>query len=69
MLGVWEMFRGNGWENKGLEKFTATASSQGDLVTVDVRALSKREFFEQRPKCESLPFYLFRFHSKSPRGS
>lgn len=59
VLGVWEMFRGNGWENKGLEKFTATASSQGDLVTVDARALGKKEFFEQRPKCESFhpPFF------------
>jgi hypothetical protein len=53
VLGVWEMFRGNGWENKGLEKFTATASGQSEIVTVDARALAKREFFEQRPKCKS----------------
>ncbi|KAK2766186.1 hypothetical protein FQN54_007702 [Arachnomyces sp. PD_36] len=57
VLGVWEMFRGNGWDNKGLEKFSATASNQGDVVTVDARVMAKREFFEQRPKFSPLSLF------------
>lgn len=65
VLGVWEMPRGNGWENKGLEKFTVTSSIQGDIVTVDARALAKREYLENRPKCEkSPPAFILSLYSR-----
>lgn len=54
ILGIWETFRGNQWENRGLEKYVAqvTDKSKTDAVTVDARVLARREFYEERPKCE-----------------
>ena len=61
MLGVWETYRGNGWDNRGLERFSVAAGGHGDVVTVEARVLAKREFYEQRAKCRvslsSLCFY------------
>ena len=50
VIGVWETFRGNQWENKGAEK-PLGGSGTGDVV-VEARVLGKRGFYEQRPKCE-----------------
>lgn len=60
ILGIWETFRGNQWENRGVEKYAAQVAdkSKNDAaVTVDARVLARREFYEERPKCEyPLPF-------------
>ncbi|EEP79234.1 conserved hypothetical protein [Uncinocarpus reesii 1704] len=45
VIGVWETFRGNPWDNKGVEKAVGTGSGP---VHVDAKVLGKREFYEQR---------------------
>lgn len=68
MLGVWETFRGNPWENRGAEKFNfavdadASAGGGGRDVRVEAGVLARRGFFEQRAVCM---FCLF-FYSLSP---
>lgn len=60
ILGIWETFRGNQWENRGVEKYVAqvTDKSKNDAaVTVDARVLARREFYEERPKCEYPNYY------------
>jgi hypothetical protein len=60
ILGIWETFRGNQWENRGAEKYVAQAAekSKNDAaVTVDARVLARREFYEERPKCEYPDYY------------
>jgi len=54
VLGVWETFRGNAWNNRGVEKFVATSSggqSRGD-VTVEAKVVARRGFYEERPRCK-----------------
>ncbi|WEW56338.1 hypothetical protein PRK78_001781 [Emydomyces testavorans] len=48
IIGVWETYRGNPWDNKGAEKAVGTGSG---LVHVEVKVLKKREFYEEREKC------------------
>lgn len=65
ILGIWETFRGNQWENRGAEKFVAQVSdktNKPDAVTVDARVLAKREFYEERPKCEYIPLFYINFY-------
>ncbi|KAI1965856.1 medium-chain fatty acid-CoA ligase faa2 [Ophidiomyces ophidiicola] len=45
VIGVWETFRGNPWDNKGVEK--AVGSGSG-LVNFEAKVLAKREFYEER---------------------
>ncbi|KAH8691113.1 hypothetical protein BGW36DRAFT_387696 [Talaromyces proteolyticus] len=56
ITGIWETFRGNQWENRGAEKYVAqqagAAKGGDDNVTVDARVLGRRQFYEERPKCE-----------------
>ncbi|KAK1141989.1 hypothetical protein N8T08_008312 [Aspergillus melleus] len=51
VLGIWETFRGNPWDNRGAEKFVvdaaAAAAASGD-VTVEAKLLTRRAFYEQR---------------------
>ncbi|KAJ5929392.1 hypothetical protein N7454_007240 [Penicillium verhagenii] len=51
VLGVWETFRGNPWDNRGAEKYTvdATRKTQSD-VTVEAKLVGRRNFFEERAK-------------------
>ncbi|CRG86719.1 long-chain acyl-CoA synthetase [Talaromyces islandicus] len=60
ILGIWETFRGNQWENRGLEKYVAqvTDKPKADVaVTVDARVLARREFYEERPKFSPLSLF------------
>lgn len=55
VLGIWETFRGNPWDNRGTEKFVvdpAAAASVSD-VTVEAKLLARRAFYEERSKCEN----------------
>ena len=58
MLGVWETFRGNPWDNRGSEKFLADVAGQGSSSTVDVivpaKVVARKGFYEERAKCEFL---------------
>ncbi|KAG2415770.1 hypothetical protein HFD88_006962 [Aspergillus terreus] len=61
VIGVWETFRGNPWDNRGVEKFAATgdkgqAQGQGD-VTVEARVVARRAFYEQRSKFSPLSLF------------
>ncbi|KAH8430382.1 uncharacterized protein LDX57_008046 [Aspergillus melleus] len=59
VLGVWETFRGNPWDNRGAEKFVvdaATAASSGD-VTVEAKLLTRRAFYEQRSTFSPLALF------------
>ncbi|KAL1958349.1 hypothetical protein VTO42DRAFT_4666 [Malbranchea cinnamomea] len=63
VIGVWETFRGNAWENKGAKKSVrasttyggATGSDdKGEGVVVEARVLGKKNFYEERPKFNPL---------------
>lgn len=64
VLGVWETFRGNPWDNRGTDKYNvvvdgvATAPAEVEHVRVDARVVAKRGFYEQRAKCRFSPFFL-----------
>ncbi|OOF94435.1 hypothetical protein ASPCADRAFT_208941 [Aspergillus carbonarius ITEM 5010] len=53
LIGIWETFRGNSWDNRGAEKFivdaTAATSTTSD-VTVDAKVLARKGFYEERSK-------------------
>lgn len=56
VLGIWETFRGNQWDNRGLERYTKLKSQEGlqDIdVVVQAKVLARRSFYEERPKCTS----------------
>lgn len=67
MMGVWETFRGNPWDNRGAEMFNfvvdGAAAGAGDGkkkkkdmdVIVEAKVLARRGFYEQRAQCESFP--------------
>ncbi|KAE8335580.1 hypothetical protein BDV24DRAFT_6405 [Aspergillus arachidicola] len=56
VLGIWETFRGNPWENRGAERYVLDAASVNAAklpeVAVDAKVLARRGFYEERPKCE-----------------
>lgn len=53
VLGIWETFRGNPWDNRGAEKYVVdvAAKKQSDVV-VEAKLVGRRGFFEERAKCE-----------------
>jgi hypothetical protein len=56
VVGVWETYRGNAWDNKGAEKVVGRGEWQvgGENVLVEAKMLAKRVFYEERPKCQFL---------------
>ena len=58
VLGIWETFRGNPWDNRGAEKFLADVSApdSGRDVTVEAKVLARRGFYEERSTCT---FFFF----------
>jgi hypothetical protein len=62
ILGIWETFRGNQWDNRGAEKYMASVGGissshqPGDHdVSVDAKVIARRGFYEERPKCKCHP--------------
>lgn len=55
VLGVWETFRGNAWDNRGTEKYVADVAGgharQTDVV-VEAKVVGRKGFYEERAKCE-----------------
>lgn len=53
ILGIWETFRGNPWDNRGAEKYVVgvTGKKQVDVV-VEAKVLGRKVFYEQRAQCE-----------------
>lgn len=64
MNGVWETFRGNPWDNRGLDKLSSGVGGDGDGgdgsgsrsengdVFVEAKLVARKVFYEQRAKCE-----------------
>ncbi|KAA8647551.1 uncharacterized protein ATNIH1004_006245 [Aspergillus tanneri] len=62
VLGIWETFRGNPWENRGAEKFavtTATSETTTEVldVAVEIKPLARRGFYEERAKFSPLALF------------
>lgn len=53
ILGVWETFRGNPWDNRGAEKYVVDVAQKnpGDVV-IEARVVGHRGFYEERAKCK-----------------
>ncbi|KAB8072838.1 hypothetical protein BDV29DRAFT_146448 [Aspergillus leporis] len=61
VLGVWETFRGNPWDNRGAERYvldaaTADAARSSD-VTVEAKVLARRGFYEERSTFSPLALF------------
>jgi hypothetical protein len=53
VMGVWETFRGNPWENRGAEKYVVDiAAKKAADVVVEAKVLGKKGFYEERATCE-----------------
>ncbi|PYH79625.1 hypothetical protein BO82DRAFT_263601, partial [Aspergillus uvarum CBS 121591] len=68
VLGIWETFRANPWDNRGPEKYildvTTAAGQDGAVsaattpdVTVEARVLARRNFYEERPRFSPLALF------------
>ncbi|KAJ5134101.1 hypothetical protein N7526_005466 [Penicillium atrosanguineum] len=51
VLGIWETFRGNPWDNRGAEKYVVdiAGKAQGDIV-IEAKVVGRRGFYEERAK-------------------
>lgn len=55
VLGIWETFRGNPWDNRGAEKYVVDVSGKKqDDVVVEAKVVGRKAFYEERAKCEFL---------------
>lgn len=54
VAGVWETFRGNQWDNRGMESYVKLNSHEGQDgvdVVVQAKVLGRRNFYEERQTC------------------
>ncbi|PWY86333.1 hypothetical protein BO94DRAFT_77561 [Aspergillus sclerotioniger CBS 115572] len=58
LLGIWETFRGNPWDNRGAEKFIVDATAATSDMTVDAKVMARKGFYEERSKFS--PMALFK---------
>lgn len=68
VMGIWETFRGNPWDNRGAEKYMANvadanANPRGDVL-IEAKLLGKKAFYEERATCEFFSSLLL-FHFPS----
>jgi len=53
ILGVWETFRGNPWDNRGAEKYVVDVANKRTVnVIVEAKVLGRKNFYQERAKCE-----------------
>jgi hypothetical protein len=53
ILGIWETFRGNPWDNRGAEKYIVDVAGKKQVdVVVEAKVIGRKVFYEQRAKCE-----------------
>ncbi|KAL5355450.1 hypothetical protein BJX96DRAFT_170684 [Aspergillus floccosus] len=57
VIGVWETFRGNPWDNRGVEKFAAFPGGEKGDVSVEAKVVARRGFYEQRSKFSPLSLF------------
>lgn len=66
ILGVWETFRGNAWDNRGTERYVIDVAGgrekQTDVV-VEAKVVGRKGFYEERAKCESDTTAISKSHS------
>lgn len=56
ILGIWETFRGNPWDNRGAEKYIVDVAGKKQVdVVVEAKVLGRKVFYEQRAQCELVP--------------
>lgn len=59
VVGVWETYRGNPWDNKGVERIVER-DAEGKNVIVEAKVVGMRGFYEERAKCMFFyPIQLF----------
>ncbi|CAI7659351.1 unnamed protein product [Penicillium pancosmium] len=55
ILGIWETFRGNPWDNRGAEKYVVdVANKRTTNVVVEAKVLGRKGFYEERAKFSPL---------------
>ncbi|CAG8939175.1 unnamed protein product [Penicillium salamii] len=55
VLGIWETFRGNPWDNRGAEKYVVdVAGKKQDDVVVEAKIVGRKAFYEERAKFSPL---------------
>ncbi|KAJ5222764.1 uncharacterized protein N7469_009004 [Penicillium citrinum] len=55
ILGVWETFRGNPWDNRGAEKYVVDVANKRTVnVIVEAKVLGRKNFYEERAKFSPL---------------
>ena len=53
ILGVWETFRGNPWDNRGAVKYIVDVAAKKQVdVVVEAKVIARKAFYEERAKCE-----------------
>jgi hypothetical protein len=57
VLGIWETFRGNPWDNRGPEKFVTQAGVSSDVV-IEAKVVGRRGFYEERSKFSPLSLFM-----------
>ncbi|KAJ6128379.1 hypothetical protein N7471_009596 [Penicillium samsonianum] len=55
ILGIWETFRGNPWDNRGAEKYIVDVAGKKQVdVVVEAKVLGRKVFYEQRAQFSPL---------------
>ncbi|KAJ5794424.1 hypothetical protein N7457_001023 [Penicillium paradoxum] len=55
ILGIWETFRGNPWDNRGAEKYIVDVTGKNKIdVVVEAKVVGRKVFYEQRAKFSPL---------------
>ncbi|KAJ5698271.1 hypothetical protein N7462_000276 [Penicillium macrosclerotiorum] len=58
VLGIWETFRGNAWDNRGAEKYVVDVASKKSVdVVVEAKAIARKSFYEERAKFSPLSLF------------
>jgi hypothetical protein len=53
ILGVWETFRGNPWDNRGAVKYIVDVAAKEQVdVVVEAKVVARKAFYEERAKCK-----------------
>ncbi|KAJ6000112.1 hypothetical protein N7481_000521 [Penicillium waksmanii] len=67
ILGIWETFRGNPWDNRGAEKYVVdVANKRTTNVVVEAKVLGRKGFYEERAKCEFMRDWKTEYSSFPP---
>ena len=53
VLGIWETFRGNPWDNRGAEKYVVDVAGKKKVdIVVEAKVVGRKTFYEERATCE-----------------